>query len=107
MKLVVAIVRVNDGSRLIDALISKSYPATKVNSSGGFLRKGNSMILTGVEDEEVDGVISVIRETCHSHDETVISPSFMPLQGYTPSPIEARVGGAVIFVLNVERFEKT
>lgn len=106
-KLIIAIIRENDSNRLIDALISRSYPATKLSSSGGFLRRGNSTLLIGVEAEEVEDVLSVIRENCHSHVETVVPPSVVPSHGFTPSPMEVRIGGAVVFVLDVERFEKT
>ena len=107
MKLIVAIVRESDCNRLIDVLVSRSYAATKLSSSGGFLRRGNSTLLIGVEGEEVEDVISIIRENCRSHVETIVPPSFVPTHGFTSSPIEVRVGGAVVFVLDIERFEKT
>ena len=66
MKLVVTIVRDQDANRLVEALIAREYRATRVNTAGGFLRRGNATLLVGVEDDEVDEVIEVVRETCHS-----------------------------------------
>ncbi|MBI4317639.1 MAG: cyclic-di-AMP receptor [Chloroflexi bacterium] len=107
MKLVIAVVREGDSGRLIDALVARSFHATKLSSSGGFLRDGNATLVIGVQREKVDDVVALIRENCHSHVETVVPTSFVPTYGYMPSPIEIRAGGAVVFVLDVERFEKT
>ncbi len=65
MKLVVTIVRDQDAGRAIDALIAREYRATRINTAGGFLKRGNATLLVGVQDEQVDEVIQIIQETCH------------------------------------------
>ena len=63
MKLVVAIVRDQDAGRAIDNLIGREYRATRINTAGGFLKRGNATILIGVEDEQVDDVLEVLQDT--------------------------------------------
>lgn len=109
LKLVIIIASDSDVERLMKKLIEQGYPATKVSSTGGFLRRGNATILSGVEANEVDQVLAMVRAECHARTE------FLPMQtlpifgeGATLSePVEVRVGGAIVFVVNVERFEKT
>jgi uncharacterized protein YaaQ len=87
MKLVTAIVHNEDAAALVDALLEKEYRATRVNSSGGFLKQGNATILVGVGDDQVDAVLE-------------------PGEFYMPYPVEVEVGGATVFVIPVERFER-
>ena len=108
-KLLVIIVSDSDADRLLQILIGRGYPATKVGSTGGFLRRGNTTIFSGVDAEEVNDVIAAIQEVCYAHTEYVPVQS-LPFVGegnVVLDPMEVRVGGAVIFVLNVERFVKT
>ena len=79
MKLVLSITRDEDATRLIDALVDHEYRATRINTAGGFLKKGNSTVVVGVEDEHVDDILGLIRQTTEH---------------------------ANIFVLNVKRFER-
>ena len=109
LKLVIIIASEADADRLMKALIERGYPATKVSSTGGFLRRGNATILSGVEAEEVENVLAMVRTECHARSEYVPVQT-LPFfgEGATPSePVEVRVGGAIVFVVNVERFEKT
>ena len=86
MKLILAIIRSIDGGPVIDALVTKSYRVTRVASTGGFLRRGNVTLLIGVEDEQVDPVIDILREAC--------SP---------PDPGQSR---ATFFVVDAPHFEQ-
>jgi uncharacterized protein YaaQ len=82
-------------------------PATKIASSGGFLRRGSTTILSGVEDHDVDLVVDMTREVCHSRMEFVPIQN-VPILGEATGPAEpirVRVGGATVFVLPVERFD--
>ncbi len=109
MKLVIIIASDPDAERLTKALISQGYPATKIGSTGGFLRRGNATILSGVEAEEVDQVLAMVRAECHARSEYVPAQA-LPLFGEGAAltePVEVRVGGAIVFVVDVERFEKT
>nr|MBA2300979.1 cyclic-di-AMP receptor [Chloroflexota bacterium] len=66
MKLVVTIVHNEDAGALVDALLEKEFRATRLHSSGGFLKQSNATILLGVEDAEVDEVVGIVREKCTS-----------------------------------------
>ncbi|NLD60211.1 MAG: hypothetical protein GX647_11210 [Clostridiales bacterium] len=108
MKLIIAIVQDEDSSHLIRKLMDGGYGVTKLATTGGFLRSGNTTLLVGVDDEQFDGAMAIIEDICKSRKQIATSPS--PMSGstgvYVPYPIEVVVGGATIFVLNVEKFIK-
>ena len=108
MKLIIAIVQDEDSSRLISSLMSEDFRVTKLATTGGFLRSGNTTLLVGVEDEKLQSAMSIIEKVCKSRKQIATSPS--PISGTTgvfvPYPIEVTVGGATIFVLDVEQFKK-
>ncbi len=109
LKLVVIIASDSDADRLMKALIEQGYPATKISSTGGFLHRGNATILSGIEANEVDGVLSMVKAECHARTEYVPVQT-LPFFGEGASlsgPVEVRVGGAIVFVVNVEQFVKT
>jgi len=106
MKLVLAIVSHDDAHDVIHRLTHEGFSVTKLATTGGFLMAGNTTILVGVDDDKADEAISLIKETSHSRKQ-VIPPVSEPGLGFFPSmPMEVSVGGATIFVLNVDRFEK-
>lgn len=108
MKLVVAIVHNEDAGALVDALLDKEYRATRLHSSGGFLKQSNATIILGVEDASVEAVLEVIREMCHARTQMVnpMPPIMEPGEFFMPYPLEVEVGGATVFVLRVDRFER-
>lgn len=107
MKLIIAIVQDKDSNRLSHALIKAGFRATKLASTGGFLRAGNTTFLIGVEDHQVQPALDVIRANCKVRDQLVtpVSPVSGTADSYIPFPVEVQVGGAAVFVVNVERFE--
>ena len=108
VKLVVAIVHNEDAGALVDALLDREYRATRLNSSGGFLKQSNATIILGVEDDQIDTVLGIVRETCHARTQVVnpMPPIMEPGEFFMPYPLEVEVGGATVFVLPVERFER-
>ncbi len=108
MKLVVAIVQREDAGTLIDALTEKGYRATRINTAGGFLKEGNATVLVGVEDSVVDEVLSLVEASCNTRTQYInpLPPVMEPGEFYMPYPVEVQVGGATVFVLNVERYER-
>ncbi len=105
MKLVIAIVRDDFCDILQDALTEKEFRYTKLASTGGFLRKGNTTLLLGVEDEQTDEVMKIIEDNCKSRPEFVtINPVGMA-PGMVAPPIEIIAGGATVFVVDVVKFE--
>ena len=108
MKLVTAIVHNEDAGTLVDALLEREFRATRLHSSGGFLKQGNATILVGVEDDQVDAVLELISANCHARRQFVnpMPPIMEPGEFYLPYPTEVTVGGAVVFVLPVDRYER-
>lgn len=107
MKLVIAVIQDKDSNRLSNALIKEGFRATKLASTGGFLKAGNTTFLIGVEDERVHEVFTVISHSCKVRDQLVtpVSPMGGATDSYIPFPVEVQVGGATVFVVPVERFE--
>lgn len=108
MKLVIAVVQGKDVDRLLSALVSDGFQATQVSSSGGFLRESNVTLLIGTEDRRVQRVREIIQDNCHSRTHFVnpLMPIFEPGEAMMSTPLEVPVGGATVFVVDVQRFER-
>jgi uncharacterized protein YaaQ len=108
VKLVVAIVHADDAGPCVTALTDSGFECTRLNTSGGFLQKGNATLLVGVADEQVDDVIEVLRTRARDRAEYMnpIPPMAEPAEFFVPFPVEVQIGGATVFVLDVARFEK-
>lgn len=108
MKLIIAIVQDEDADNLTDALIADGFRVTRIGSTGSFLRMGNSSVMVGVEDRQVPHVVSIIRRVCRRRKQMAVpySPALEPGLLYMPENFEVEVGGAVIFIHNVVRFER-
>lgn len=108
MKLIVAIVQNEDSGNLIDILTKSGFRVTKLATTGGFLKAGNTTLMIGVEEKFVDKVISQIEEVCRTREQTITTTA--PVTGstgiYVPYPVEIEVGGATIFVVDVDKFIK-
>lgn len=106
MKLIFAIVNNDDSASVAANLTSAGFSATKLATTGGFLKAGNTTFIIGVQDEKVDEVLKIVGD--HSRKRTkVMTSEKVTAPGAFPSmPVEVKVGGATVFVLDVERFEK-
>lgn len=108
MKLIFAIVHNDDAGKLTDALRDNNYQFTLISTTGGFLREGNATILIGVEADKLDAALALIKKNCVTRTQFVnpMPPVMEPGELYLAQPVEVQVGGATIFVMDVERFEK-
>ena len=106
MKLIIAIVQDEDAARLVSNLMNEGYSVTKLATTGGFLMAGNVTILVGVDEEKVQSVIDIIREHSHSRKQMIPTTTEMSYGYYPSMPVEVVVGGATIFVVDIERFER-
>lgn len=111
MKLIIAIAHERDKHKLADALLQNGLTFTKLGSTGGFLRQGNVTVLIGVEDADVDKVMTVIREACSTTERFVNIPGEIPLGtaapgAFPPHPVKVEAGGAVAFVVSVDTFHR-
>ncbi|MBC7527273.1 MAG: cyclic-di-AMP receptor [Chthonomonadaceae bacterium] len=108
MKLVIAVIHDRDKNRITETLLQNGFKFTKIGSTGGFLREGNVTLLIGVEGKEVERLVNVISDSCKTREQfvNVLPPDAAPVGTFMPSPVKVLVGGAVCFVMDVERFEQ-
>lgn len=111
MKLLLCVVSNDDSSAVQAALISEGFFSTKLSSTGGFLKAGNTTFLIGAEDRDIDAILAIVGK--YSKKRKTMLPNSMPTSAYAgttmntgSAPIEVTVGGATVFVLNIERYEK-
>lgn len=106
MKLIFAIVQDQDAANLIDALTEKRFRVTKLSSSGGFLKAGNTTLLMGVEEEDMDELFDILEENCSVREEPSSVMAMSPGESFMPYPLNVRVGGATIFILDVAEYSR-
>lgn len=106
MKLILAVIQDQDSNKLMNALVDNNFRATKLASTGGFLKSGNTTFMIGTEDIGVERALQIIKENCRARDQLVapVSPMGGNADSYVPYPVEVEVGGATVFVLPVEQF---
>ncbi|TGB00838.1 cyclic-di-AMP receptor [Halobacillus salinus] len=106
MKMIVAVVQDKDSNRLTDALAENDFKTTKLSTTGGFLREGNTTFMIGCEDDQVDDVLQVIKDNCSQREQMIapISPMGGNADSYIPKPVKVEVGGATVFILPVDSF---
>ena len=111
MKLVLAIINDEDAQKLISYLNKNGFQVTKLASTGGFLRDGNTTLMIGTEGDRVGQVMDILRETCAKRTQTeTVAPHAttggVPTWSMGYTPVKVTVGGATVFVLDVEDFQK-
>lgn len=107
MKLILAIVHDDDGNKAIVSLNNAGFSVTKLATTGGFLRSGNMTLLVGVEEDTIDDVLKIFKDTCSQRKRVMTTPVSTGMVGMVGNyPIEVDIGGATIFILDVDRFEK-
>ena len=110
MKLIIEIVQDEDESRLVNQLMKNGFGVTKLATTGGFLRAGNTTLLIGVDDDKLSSVMEIIEKICKSRKQLTATPSSVSAMGAMPGaasyPVEVTVGGATVFVLTVDQFVK-
>lgn len=107
MKLLISIVQDNDVNLLMDDLVEKEFSVTKLATTGGFLKEGNTTLLMGVEEDKVQDCLDIIEANCKKR-KTTTSIINSNLQGpmFQSFPVEIEVGGATVFILDVDQFIK-
>ncbi len=108
MKLVLAVVQDADASALVRLLSAHAFDVTKLASTGGFLRQGNTTLMIGVTDERLAKLQQQSQQTCRARTR-LVTPS-VPMgeqhEGFVSDPVEVSLGGAVMFVMDVQEFVK-
>ena len=108
MKLIIAVVQDKDSNRLSQALVDNNFRATKLATTGGFLKSGNTTFMIGVDDIRVEKALTIIKDNCKHRDQLVapVSPMGGNADSYVPYPVEVEVGGATVFVVPIEQFHQ-
>lgn len=106
MKLVITVVQDGDSGRLIEELNENKFGVTRLSSTGGFLKSGNTTLMIGVSDDRIEELMDIIKKVCKPRKQIITPFPGGPGETYVPYPIEVTVGGATVFVMDVERFEK-
>ncbi|MBX6354118.1 MAG: cyclic-di-AMP receptor [Thermoflavifilum sp.] len=108
MKMILAVIQDKDSPKLTQNLVKAGIRATKLASTGGFLRAGNTTFMIGIEDHRVDEVLDLIRTSCRSREQVVspTTPMGAQMESYVSYPVTVQVGGATVFVLDVAQFEQ-
>jgi uncharacterized protein YaaQ len=105
MKLIMAIVSSDDQRDVLARLTKAGFRATVISTTGGFLREGNATLFVGTEDARVAQAVDILRQACRRRTQWVSPLPTLEGPGLEMSePIEVSVGGAVVFVMNVEQF---
>ena len=111
MKLIFAVIRDKDANETVDALNRERIGVTKLSSTGGFLRDGNTTLMIGVEDDRVEQVMDILKNNCAKRTQMELVPppctsGGVPAWSIGCTSIKVEVGGATVFVLDVAQFCK-
>lgn len=104
MKLIYVIIRNTDSSQVMESLNRKGFYVTKLASTGSFLKEGNTTLMIGTDADKVDEVIGIVKKECGPRQQIVSSP-VGPAE-FVSTQVVVNVGGATIFVMDVDRFER-
>ena len=107
-KLVLAIIQDEDAFHVMDLLSAKGFGVTKLASTGGFLRAGSTTLICAVSEDSIPELVDVIEKKCKSRKQitSVNAMNVNANESFAPYPVEVTVGGANIFVLNIEEFKR-
>ena len=107
MKLLIAIVNSDDADACCDAMGSAGMDLTRLRTTGGFLGRGNETLLVGLDASRVDEAVAMLRSHARGRVDQMATPLAAEAIGvFVPVPVEVEVGGATVFVVDVERFER-
>ena len=105
-QLVIATVAGAQAGPLTDRLTRDGFYATQIDSAGGILYEATVSLLIGLSQDRLPGLLEHLRDCCRTHRRFIPAHVEAPLLEIQPVMIEAEVGGATVYVLNVERFEQ-
>lgn len=114
MKLIYAIISRDDTEQVVHTLNKAGFQATKLSSTGGFLKRGNTTLMIGTDDDKLEEVTSLIEKVCGKRETIEVNIPYMSMPGVSPGMpryynggnVKAEVGGAVIFAVDVCFYHK-
>lgn len=86
MKLITVILQDKDSDTVTEALVQAGFSITRMASTGGFLRKGNVTLMIGLEPEQINPVVALLKQHC--------------------KPSEGNQYAATVFVMNMPEYLK-
>lgn len=97
-----------DRNKITDELVRAGFKFTVIGSTGGFLREGNTTFLIGIDDEDRPNLLRLIGQNCKTREQLVNVTPFdaAPAAAFIATPLKVPVGGAVVFILPVDQFER-
>src|SRR5437870_11354679 len=100
----VVIVQADDAAALLEALNAREVRATRIDTAGGFLKRGNVTFFLGVDERQVESVKVAIQQTCRTRTQLVnpLPPALVPDAMFILEPVDVEVGGATVFILDVD-----
>jgi uncharacterized protein YaaQ len=105
MKMLMAVVPRDEAERVLEALVTAGFTATFTDSRGGMLRQAQQMLFIAAKDEDLDQVLAIIRGSCHSQVYVGSGESEGEALSPRPAAVTAELGGAVVFVWDLDRLE--
>ena len=109
MKLIFAIVQNEDSRKLMRELVKNDLSVTRIASTGGFLHSGNATLMIGVTDDRLNMALDIIRLNSGTCKNQIIMPSAYPsadFSDFESERIQVTLGGATVFVINVQDYRK-
>lgn len=106
MKMLLAIINSDDAHSVISHMMEAGFQITKLATTGGFLRAGNVTILVGLDESRLDEAMELIRKYSTTRKQVIPTTANLGVGFHPAMPAEVTVGGATVFVLGVEKFEK-
>lgn len=111
MKLIMAVLCKEDKNHTIEALNKNGFFVTELAATGGFLKQKNTTLLIGVEDEQCEKVMQILREQASCRKTVKYTTTHLESGSLCPGanctvPVDAEVGGCTVFVLNMETLDK-
>jgi uncharacterized protein YaaQ len=103
MKMVMAVVPRDQAGPVLNGLIAEGYVATFTESRGGFLRQAQHIVFIAVKETDVDEVLGIIKDYCRG--EVQVQSAQEAMSEFAKEATPAEVGGAAVFVWDLERFE--
>ncbi|CAH1853386.1 cyclic-di-AMP receptor [Convivina intestini] len=104
MKLVTAIIQDKDATKLSNAFVKANIRATRLSTTGGFLRSGNTTYMMAIEDERVTEVLEIIKTVSQKRKQFMVPPLGMDADHAGSYPVEVEVGGATVFTQAIDDF---
>lgn len=109
-KLVLAVLQGDDYDNTVQELNAAGFFVTLLSSTGGFLKKKSTTVMIGVEKAQLQQLLDILKRCAGKRVETVYQNVTLPHAGgmtaIPPIPVDRLLGGAAVFVMDLERIEK-